>query len=101
MRVRPITAAAPPGIAAGEDAQCCFRFYVSGGGNAEIRVHTGATSSPFVLTGLSGASWQWSAWLPVKLPSDDTFQIATIEIDAKTNAGTLYVCHWQMDEHQT
>ncbi len=102
VRVRPIAAAAPSGSAAGEPARSCFRFYVDGGGSASVRVHTGATGSPFVLSGLSGASWQWSDWLDTPLPTDGTAQIATLEIDAKVDSGsTLYLAHWQVDEHQT
>lgn len=102
VRVRPIAAAAPPGSAAGEPARSCFRFYVAGGATAQIRVHTGATGSPFTLTGLSGASWQWSDWLDTPLPTDGTAQLATLEIDAKVSlGGTLYLAHWLCDEHQT
>lgn len=91
VRVRPMTAVAPSGSAAGEAARFRVLYYVAGGGTAQVRLTTGATGSPYDITGLTGASWQWSAWTTCNLPTDGTDQIARLSLNAKTSAGTVYL----------
>lgn len=91
VRVRPMTVVAPPGTAAGEAARFRVLYYVAGGGSAEVRIHTGATGSPYTATGLTGASWRWSAWVACALPTNGTDQVARLTFDAKTSAGTVYL----------
>lgn len=90
--VRPIYyALSDGGTAAGERARWRVRYYVSGGGTADVQISTGSGASPYSITGLTGASWQWSAWQDIAIPTDGTDAIATLSIKAQTSAGTLYL----------
>ena len=90
--VRPIYyALADGGTTAGERARWRVRYYVSGGGTGDVQISTGSSGSPYSLTGLTGASWQWSAWQDIALPTDGTDAIATLTIKGQTSAGTLYL----------
>lgn len=90
--VRPIYyALSTGGTTAGERARWRVRYYVSGGGTAAIQLLTGATASPYSITGLTGASWQWSAWMDCALPTSGTASIASLSLKAKTTAGTVYI----------
>lgn len=89
--VRPMLVAAPPGDATGETARFRVRYYVAGGGTADVRLVTGSSGSPYAITGLTGASWQWSAWTDCRLPTNGTDVLATLKLEGQTSAGTLYV----------
>ena len=89
--VRPMLVTAPPGDATGETARFRVRYYVAGGGTADVRLVTGSSGSPYAVTGLTGAAWAWSAWTDCRLPTDATDQIATLKLEAQTSAGTVYI----------
>lgn len=90
--VRPIYySLASGGTTAGERARWRVLYYVAGGGTADVQISTGSTGSPYSITGLTGASWQWSAWQDIALPTDGTAAIATLSIKGQTSAGTLYL----------
>jgi hypothetical protein len=92
VRVRPMTVAAPPGTAAGEAARWRVLVYVTGGAAADVQITTGATGSPYAITGLGGAAWTWSAWQTIALPTDATGQIAVLSIKARVSGGaTVYI----------
>lgn len=92
VRVRPMTVTAPPGTAAGEAARWRVLVYVTGGAAADVQITTGATGSPYAITGLGGAAWTWSAWQTIALPTDATGQLATLSINARVTGGaTVYV----------
>ena len=91
VRVRPVYVAAPPGSNAGESARFRVLYYVAGGGTADVRLNTGASTSPFTATGLTGASWQWSSWITAKLPTDGSGQLATLTVEGQVDTGTLYI----------
>ena len=89
--VRPMYVAAPPGDATGETGRFRVRYYVSGGGTADVQLLTGSSGSPYAVTGLTGASWQWSPWTDCRLPTNGTDTLATLSVKARTSAGTLYL----------
>lgn len=89
--VRPLYTAYPSGSAAGEAARWRVRYYVAGGGTADIELLTGSGGSPYAITGLTGAAWAWSAWMTCALPTDGTDTIATLSVKAQTSAGTVYI----------
>lgn len=89
-----------PNNATGEPARVRFLYYQTGGGSGSIRTATGSSSSPFDVTGLAGASWQWSAWTNVLLPTNGTDRIVSVTFEGKTTAGTLYIASIQLEESQ-
>lgn len=89
--VRPMLVAAPPGDATGETGRWRVRYSVSGGGTADVQLLTGSSGSPYAITGLTGGTWQWSAWQDCRLPTDATDQIAALSLKARTSAGTVYI----------
>jgi len=89
--VRPMLVAAPPGDATGETARFRVRFYVAGGGTADVQLTTGSSGSPYTIAGLTGAAWAWSAWTDCRLPTNGTDEIATLSLKGQTSAGTLYL----------
>lgn len=102
VRVRPVTAAlAGGGTATGEAARVRFLFYVAGGGTADFQVtaDSGVTTTTAALTGLTGASWQWSDWLTLALPTDGTGAAVSLKIRGRTSAGTLYLADAQAEEN--
>ena len=84
----------------GEPARVRYLYYVTGGGNAAIRLNTGSSSDPFDATGLSGASWQWSAWVDCYLPTTGTDRIVSATFEGKTTAGALYLAGIELEENQ-
>jgi len=92
VRVRPMTVAAPSGTVAGEAARWRVLVYVTGGAAADVRLSTGATGSPYAITGLGGAAWTWSAWQTIALPTNASGQLATLTIKARVTGGaTVYL----------
>jgi hypothetical protein len=92
VRVRPMTVVAPSGTVAGEAARWRVLVYVTGGAAADVRLSTGATGSPYSITGLGGAAWTWSAWHSIALPTNATGQLATLTITARVTGGaTVYL----------
>jgi hypothetical protein len=90
--VRPIYyALADGGTTAGERARWRVRYYVTGGGTGAVQILTGATASPYSITGLTGAAWAWSAWQDCELPTSGASAIATLSFKAQVSGGTLYV----------
>lgn len=90
--VRPIyTSLAAGGTTTGERARWRVRYYVSGGGTGDVQLLTGATASPYSITGLTGAAWAWSAWQDCALPTSGTDAIATISVKGQVSGGALYV----------
>lgn len=89
-----------PSSAVGEPGRVRFLYYQSGGGTGAIRTQTGSSSDPFDVTGLTGASWQWSAWTNVLLPTNGTDRIVSVTFEGKTTAGTLYLAGIQLEEAQ-
>lgn len=90
--VRPIYyALADGGTTVGERARWRVRYYVAGGGTADVQLLTGATGSPYSITGLTGAAWAWSAWQDVEIPTSGTDAIAELSIKGRTSAGTFYL----------
>ena len=89
-----------PNSAVGEPARVRFLYYQTGGGSGSIRTSTGSSSSPFDVTGLTGASWQWSAWTNVLLPTNGTDRIVSVTFEGKTMGGVLYLAGIQLEESQ-
>ncbi len=90
--VRPIyTSLAAGGTTTGERARWRVRYYVSGGGTGAVQLLTGATASPYSITGLTGAAWAWSAWQDCALPTSGTNAIAVLSVKGQVSAGALYV----------
>lgn len=89
-----------PNDAAGEPGRVRFLYYQSGGGSGSVRTSTGSTSDPFDVAGLTGASWQWSAWKNVLLPTNGTDRIVSVTFQGKTTGGTLYLAGIQLEESQ-
>ena len=90
--VRPLYyALASGGTTLGERARWRVRYYVAGGGTADVQLLTGATGSPYSITGLTGAAWAWSAWQTIELPTSGTDAIAELSLKGRTSAGTLYL----------
>lgn len=88
--VRPLYyALASGGTTLGERARWRVRYYVAGGGTADVQLLTGATGSPYSITGLTGAAWAWSAWQTIELPTSGTDAIAELSLKGRTSAGTL------------
>lgn len=98
-RIRP-RALYLPSSAAGEPARVRYRYQVTGGGTAAIRCSTGATASPYDLRSLTSATWAWSDWTAVEIPTNGTGRVATVTFEGKTTAGTLYVSAIQLEENQ-
>ncbi|MDB4930516.1 MAG: hypothetical protein JWM10_3000 [Myxococcaceae bacterium] len=96
LRVSRKYTAAPPGTPAGELGRYRVLFYVAGGGTAQVRLSTGATASPYATAALTGASWQWSGWVNVALPTNAT--TARLTIEGLTSAGTLYLAGILVEE---
>lgn len=94
VRTRPVYTASS---STGETAHVRVHYQVSGGGTGSVRVTINGTA--FDLTSLTSASWAWSPWLPVTLPTDQTDHLITITIKAKTTAGTLYLAAVHGDEN--
>lgn len=90
--VRPIyTSLAAGGTTTGERARFRVRYYVTGGGTGAVQLLTGATASPYSITGLTGAAWAWSAWTDCALPTSGTGAVATLSVKAQVSAGALYL----------
>jgi hypothetical protein len=90
--VRPIyTSIAAGGTTTGERARWRVRYYVSGGGTGAVQLLTGATASPYSITGLTGAAWAWSAWQDCALPTSGAGAIATLSVKGQVSGGSLYV----------
>lgn len=79
------------GTTVGERARWRVRYYVAGGGTGAVQLLTGATASPYSITGLTGAAWAWSAWQTCELPTSGADAIATLSVKGKVTAGTLYL----------
>lgn len=95
VRVRTVTSA----TSAGEKCRARFRYKVTGGGTAYLRVTSGASGSPFDSAALTSSSWAWSDWMDVYLKASGTGHLDTVTITGKTSAGTLYVSSWVLDEN--
>lgn len=89
--MRPLYTAYPSGSGAGERARWRVRYYVAGGGTADVELLTGSGASPYAITGLTGAAWAWSAWMDCEIPTDGTDTIAELSVKGQTSAGTLYL----------
>jgi len=90
--IRPVyTDLVSGGTTDGEQGRWRVRYYVAGGGTAEVQLLTGSTASPYTIASLTGAAWAWSAWQNVGLPTSGTGAIATLLLKGKTSAGTLYL----------
>ena len=86
---------------AGEACRVRFYYRVTGGGTADLRVKTGATGSPFTLSGLATAgAFAWSDWLTLAAKTNGTDQLDTFVPEAQTSNGstTVYVSSVQLDE---
>ena len=70
---------------------------------ADVRLSTGATASPFALTGLASTSWAWSSWKDAYLKTNGTDTEDTIGLEAKVSAGTatLYIAGIHVLEQAT
>lgn len=88
-----------PNSSSGERMRWRVLFYVSGGGTADFQLTTGAASSPYTVTGLTGAAWAWSAWTDGYLPTNGTDRIAEITIKGRTSAGTVYLAGLHAQEN--
>lgn len=92
FRVRTIT-----GDSGGEVARARFRYLVSGGGTANLKVTTGIAS--YATGSLTSATWAWSPWLAVRLKANATGHLESVHFEGKTTAGTLYVSGWILEEN--
>mgnify|MGYP007071576899 FL=1 len=96
-RIRNIAATS----AAGEACRVRFYYRVTGGGTADLRVKTGATGSPFVLSSLATAgSFAWSDWLSLAAKTNGTDQLDSYTPEAQTSdtSTRVYVASVQLDE---
>lgn len=92
FRVRTVT-----GASGGEVARARFRYLVSGGGTAFVRITTGIGT--YDTAGLTSATWAWSDWVAVSLKANATGHLETVYFKGKTSAGTLYVSGWILEEN--
>jgi len=92
FRVRTIT-----GATGGEVARARFRYLVSGGGTANLKVTTGIGG--YATGSLTSATWAWSPWLAVRLKANATGHLESVHFEGKTTAGTLYVSGWILEEN--
>lgn len=90
-----------PNSATGEPHRVRVLYQVTGGGTSAVRISTGSTGSPYTLTGLTSATWAWSDWQAIDVPTNGTDRIATITFEGKTTAGNFYVASIEIEENQT
>ena len=90
-----------PSSAAGETHRARIHYKVTGSGTANARVSTGATGSPYTIGGLTSATWAWSDWTTIEIPTNGTDRIASITFEGKTSAGTFYVAGIEVEENNT
>lgn len=100
VRVRPVYATAS---ATGEVSRVRFRYLVSGGGTARFKSYaaSGITTLSAETGDLTSASWAWSPWTTVNLPTDAADKTVQLYLEGKTTAGTLYLAAIQWEEHIT
>lgn len=103
-RVRPRVVYAPSS-ATGEPHRVRYLYRVTGGGTAVIRCTATSVGAGSVTTcdasGLTSATFAWSAWVDTTIPTDGTDRIAKLTFTGKTTAGTLYVAAIEVEEHHT
>lgn len=90
-----------PNSATGEPHRARLLYQVSGGGTASVRIATGSSGSPYTLGSLTSATWAWSDWVNIDVPTNGTDRIATITFEGKTTAGNFYVAGIEIEENQT
>ena len=103
-RVRPRVVYAPAS-ATGEPHRVRYLYRVTGGGTAVIRCTATSVGVGSVTTcdatGLTSATFAWSAWVSTTIPTNGTDGIVAVTFTAKTTAGTLYLASIQLEENQT
>lgn len=103
-RVRPRVVYAP-NSATGEPHRVRYLYQVTGGGTAAVRctaTSVGAASTQTAATtGLASATWAWSDWQTINIPTDGTDRIVSITFEGKTTAGNFYVASIELEENQT
>jgi len=102
-RVRPRVVYAP-NSATGEPHRVRYLYQVSGGGSASVRctaTSVGAASTQTAATtGLASATWAWSDWQTINIPTNGTDRIVSITFEGKTTAGNFYVASIELEENQ-
>lgn len=102
-RVRPRVVYAPAS-ATGEPHRVRYLYEVTGGGSASIRCTATSAGTGSVQTadvaGLASATFAWSAWADLDVPTDGTDRIVSLTFTGKTTAGTLYVAAIEVEENQ-
>lgn len=103
-RVRPRVVYAP-NSATGEPHRVRYLYQVSGGGTAAVKctaTSVGAASTQTATTtGLASATWAWSDWQTINIPTDGTDRIVSITFEGKTTAGNFYIAGIELEENQT
>lgn len=101
VRARPVYATSS---STGEPSRFRVRYQVTGGGTARVKgfAASSVTTNSTESADLTSATWAWSAWIAVKLPTDGASQgIVELYLEGKTSAGTLYLSTIQWDEDTT
>ena len=87
----PDAVTAPPGDATGETARFRVRYYVAGGGTADVRLVTGSSGSPYAVTGLTGAAWRGRRGPIADCRRTRLTRSPRSSSEAQTSAGTVYI----------
>ena len=102
-RVRPRMLYAPSS-ATGEPHRVRVLYEVTGGGTAAVRCTATSVGAGSVVTaavtGLTSASWAWSDWQTMTIPTDGTDRIVALTFEGKTTAGSFYVAAIEIEENQ-
>lgn len=103
-RVRPRMLYAP-NSATGEPHKFRVYYEVTGGGSAAIQCNATSVGTLSVgsatITGLASATWAWSDWQTINVPTDGTDRIVAITFEGKTTAGSFYIAGIELEENQT
>lgn len=92
-----------PSSATGEKHRVRLLYRVVGGGTGTVEVTAqsvgaGSTQTATVNT-LTSATWAWSAWVDLYVPTDGTDRITHLSFRGKTTAGTLYLASIVIEEN--
>jgi len=94
-----------PSSATGEAHRVRVLYQVAGGGTGAVEVTATSVGAGSVQTAtvgtLTSATWAWSAWSAISLPTNGTGRIVGVQFKGKTTAGTLYIAAIQLEENNS
>lgn len=94
-----------PNSATGEPHRVRVFYEVTGGGTAAVQCNATSVGALSVgtatITSLASATWAWSDWQTINIPTDGTGRLVAITFEGKTTAGSFYIAGIELEENQT